>query len=272
MSKRANPTVIGAFVVGAVALAVVAILVLSGGQLFSERFRYIMYFEGSVKGLAVGAPVMFRGVRIGSVTDIRIEVKPDTNEEPKIPVYIELEPERITYVGAGSKRPRPENITKAVDRGFRGQLELQSLLTGKMFIQLDFHPDKPANFVGTDKKTLEIPTIPTPIQELSKRFEDFPIEEVLEHVASISEAIDRLVNAPELMEAIVAFDDALMQVKSTLATAEASIAENSQLHHDVSAALNELSSAARSVRFLADSLERRPDSLLRGKTETKGNR
>ena len=106
MSKRANATLIGAFVVGAIALAVTIVLVLAGGQLFTEQQQYVMYFKGSVKGLAVGAPVNFRGVKIGTVTNIQLIV--DTEELAfHIPVTVEIKNDSFTASGDGVKKLEP---------------------------------------------------------------------------------------------------------------------------------------------------------------------
>ena len=109
MSKQASPTLIGAFVVGAIALVVVGLLVFGGGRFFADRVTWVTYFPGSVKGLRVGAPVNFRGVRIGEVT--RIQVLYDEKDGSMlIPVVMQVLPEQITVidrVGAPqSERPR----------------------------------------------------------------------------------------------------------------------------------------------------------------------
>ncbi len=268
MSKRANPTVIGAFVAGAVALGVSAVLVFGGGELFRAKQEYVLYFEGSIKGLQVGAPVRFRGVKVGTVTDVRVVV--DTESfEVAIPVIVEIDPRSVTRLGE-DRAPRRLRIDQAIERGLRAQLQLQSLLTGQLFIQLDFYSDKPARFVASNGDIPELPTIPTPIQEIERKFSDFPIEEMLTKFQSTAEGIDRLVNAPETMQAIRSLNATLKQATATLATAESAIADESQLRYELSRTMAELSAAARSVRLLADELERRPDALLRGKARTGG--
>jgi len=102
MSKQANKTVIGIFVVGAIALVVIAIVVLGSGKFFKKTLKAVCYFEGSVGGLNIGAPVVFRGVRIGSVTDVILRGD-STKLIFTIPVYIEIEPDRLEIIGA---RPR----------------------------------------------------------------------------------------------------------------------------------------------------------------------
>ncbi len=123
MSKQANKTVIGGFVVGAVALAVVGIVIFGSGRFFAKTNRYVLYFEGSVKGLSVGAPVVFRGVKIGSVTDIRLVAIAKTLTI-NIPVFVEIAPERfrIELGLAIVFRPDPKKALKLlIDRGMRAR-------------------------------------------------------------------------------------------------------------------------------------------------------
>ena len=139
MSKQANKTLIGAFVVGAVALAVIGVLVFSSGEFFTEKRTFVMYFEGSVKGLDEGAPVIFRGVRIGSVTNIILRADPN-DLSITIPIFVEIEPERFEM--GGSRKHSPEETSRIlIQRGLKAELEMQSLVTGKLIVALDFFPD-----------------------------------------------------------------------------------------------------------------------------------
>jgi paraquat-inducible protein B len=200
MSKQANKTVIGIFVVGAIALAVVAVVVLGSGKFFKKTYRAVCYFEGSVGGLSIGAPVVFRGVKVGSVTDVILRSDPSTLTFT-IPVYIEIEPDKVTVVGPRPKRTG-ENLKRLIDRGLRASLETQSFVTGQMQVGLDFHPDKPAKFVAENKKELEIPTIPTPMQELTKKVQNLPIDQIFAKLSSVLDGIDKVVKDPEIPEAI----------------------------------------------------------------------
>jgi paraquat-inducible protein B len=213
MSKQANKTVIGIFVVGAIALAIAAVLILGSGKFFKQTFSAVCYFEGSVGGLNIGAPVVFRGVKIGSVTDVLLRFE-TTKLIFIIPVYIEIEPDKIGAIG-----PRPkkvgENLKIFIDRGLRASLEMQSFVTGQMQVGLDFHPEKPAKFVehGIDTKTPEIPTIPTPMQELAKKIQNLPIDQIFEKLASALDGIDKVVKSPEISEAIRSVNLALGDVR-----------------------------------------------------------
>ena len=99
MSKKANPTLIGVFVLGAAALVVIGLLTWSSGVFAPARDTYVLYFDGSVKGLDIGAPVLIRGVRVGSVTDIQVQIEPDPAQLFSVPVFIQIEPERIGVIG-----------------------------------------------------------------------------------------------------------------------------------------------------------------------------
>ncbi len=193
MSTKVNKTAIGAFVLGAIALLVAGVLVLGAGKFFKREHSYITYFDGSVKGLSVGSPVMFRGVKIGSVTDISITVD-QAKRQLKIPVIFTLEPEKFKGTKAQFQK-EPTSIREAVALGLRTQLQTQSFVTGQLMVSLDIFPDKPANYVGLYKQYEEIPSIPTPLEQLQKTLEDLPIKEIVEHLNSTIAGVDRLVNA-----------------------------------------------------------------------------
>jgi len=311
MAKQANKTLIGAFVVGAVVLAFAGIMIFSSGKFFTEKNKYVLYFDGSVRGLDIGAPVTFKGVRIGSVTDIKLYV---ANEQfdLKIPIFIEIEPDRITDSptfkkergGQTLKEYRKEmrktgKIMKLlIDRGLRAQLNAQSMVTGKLLIQLDFFPDTPVKLVGMESDFQEIPTIPSTLDQIVKTIEEIPYAEIADKLKLTIDGIERLVNAPELKETIVTLNDTLKEIKNLAHTAdgklgpltasvtdtlsttrealEASRATITQLGdnlsdqspiitYELSEALKELTTAARSLKVLTDYLQQHPESLLRGK-------
>ena len=211
MSKRANKTLIGIFVLGAIALLVIAIVLLGSGKFFRETFEAVCFFDGSVGGLNVGASVVFRGVKIGSVKDIvlRYDVK---NSEFMIPVYIEIEPHRLEALGPAPVKTG-ENLEALIEKGLRAQLEMQSIVTGQLQVGLDLLPDKPAKFVGADPRYPEIPTVPTPLQELAKKIGKIPIEEIFEKLLRAVEGVEKVVNSPEIKEAIRSVNLALEDVR-----------------------------------------------------------
>jgi paraquat-inducible protein B len=194
--SKANPALIGGFVVGAIALIVIGLLVFGGTSWFAQRSTYIAYFPGSVKGLQVGAPVDFRGVNIGEVTDIKVVFDPK-DVTARIPVVMQFDPSRITVVGmepTGSYEDRVEGLIKA---GFRAQLQSQSLLTGLLFVNLDFHKNAPSRLVGGDQPYPEIPTIPSGMEQLQQSAGDIAAElpNVLNNLNNVLTSIDNELKA-----------------------------------------------------------------------------
>jgi paraquat-inducible protein B len=217
MSKHANPTLIGIFVAGAVGLIVAGILIISGGKLLlTDKTSYVLHFEGSVKGLNIGSPVSFRGVNIGTVTDIQLVVK-EEESGVRIPVIIEIDNTKFIRRQAGkSLLGDDDSIAGLVAAGLRGQLQLQSLLTGQLFIQINFLPNTPVNLVeyDTSRWTLqEIPTIQSPIEKIGELLEDIPMEKLKDSLLAGIEGFDRLVNSEELQQSITALHAALVDVR-----------------------------------------------------------
>ena len=192
MSRRANPSVIGAFVLGAVGLAVAAVLVFGSGTFFEERNPFVLYFDSSVKGLEVGSPVIFQGVEVGTVTTVNALINFETGVVA-IPVYIEIVRGRVTVVGD----PGVEGgVASEIKRGMRARLKSLSLITGKLYVDLDYYPDKPAVFKGFDPDTPEIPTIPSEFDEIRatvgqfiKELRKLPLSELVDSLASASSGI-----------------------------------------------------------------------------------
>ena len=211
MSKHANPTLIGIFVAGAIGLIVAGILIISGGKLLLvDKTNYVLYFQGSVKGLNIGSPVSFRGVNVGTVTDIQLVVDEEA-VDVRIPVIIEID--NTKFIRSQTARlQRKASIDELIDAGLRAQLQLQSLLTGQLLIQIDFFPNTQPNLVENDRYRSnyeEIPTIPTPIEIIGELLEGIPVDKLKNHIVSSIEGIDRLVNSEELKQTVIALRAAL---------------------------------------------------------------
>ncbi len=168
MAVRSKPILVGAFVIGALGLAIVAILVFGGMRFFTRTTRVMVVFSDSVAGLGVGSPVTFRGVPIGRVHEIQvqIDVRRQTNS---IPVYLDLEPARITFTDYSTRNVDAE-LTEAVRSGLRAQLISQSYVTGELSVNLDFHRDLPAAQALRAGGVIEIPTLPSDLEDLKDQF------------------------------------------------------------------------------------------------------
>jgi len=203
MSKKANKTAIGGFVVGALALIVAGVLIFGSGKFLTKTQAYVMYFEGSVKGLNVGAPLVFRGVKIGSVTRILLVANTD-DLSFQIPVFVETERRHFTLTGDKALDLSPkEQLELLVARGLRARLIAQSMVTGQLIVELDFHRDKPAKLVAGDSEYLEIPTIPSGVDNLIKQIAKAPIMDILNKVLSAVDGIEKAVNSREAKESLL---------------------------------------------------------------------
>ena len=315
MSQRANATLIGAFVVGAIALAVTAFLLLGNVGLFEDREKVVMYFTGSVDGLNKGAPVNVRGVKVGTVIDIEIEVHP-LDGEFLIPVIVQFEPDAVKDVRSLQvPDPDQDHLKYLIEElGLRAQLQLQSILTSQMAIQLDYHPNTEFHYHG-DGELPEIPTIPMAFEKITEQLQELPIEQMLNDIASTLASINKIVSSPDTMETIQSLNRAaktidelaisinhklqpltdntnntlksidelaqtanrnigpladntnttLRDAQKALRDIDALLNENSTQVYNLSIALEEITRAARSVRIFAETIERQPETLLKGK-------
>ena len=219
MSKPVSKTAVGAFVLCALTLFVLSILWLGSSRLFSNDMEYVLYFDGSVSGLSTGAPVVFRGVPMGSVTRINL-VANARDSNVTIPVYIRID-ERSFVLAKNASAPgegfHEEIIRRMVQRGMRARLQLQSLITGQYRIELDFYPGSPANFRSSTPED-EIPTIPSPMDTLQSTIQRLPLERM---AASLNTVLQNLANALEqnrLERGLTAFADTFEEMRDLLRT------------------------------------------------------
>ena len=212
MGKQASRTVIGAFVVGAIALAVAGVLVFGSGKLLSKQARFVMFFDGSLKGLQVGAPVVMQGVKIGEVTDIYVMADPATLEF-FTPVFVKIDPGKIRVAGQETttwkmRKEEYSDYQALVKKGMKAQLVLQSYVTGQLWIGLGLYPDKPVRLVGMIKDVPEIPTIPPTLDELEKTIGELPVKQIVWKLDNVMTGIDRIVNSPEMQRTVVNLEKA----------------------------------------------------------------
>jgi paraquat-inducible protein B len=216
MSKQANKTAIGVFVVGAVVLAVAAIIVFGSGKFFTKSNFFVAYFKGSVKGLRVGAPVVFRGVKIGEVTQIRLySNRKDLTIE--IPVILKVEPDSFRYIGPTVVEDK-NNFNELVKMGLRAQMELQSFVTGQQMINIDFFPDTPVHLKGDEgidlgKDIHEVPTIETFQQKIGKTLEEVPIGELVESLKNSMKGIESFVTSEGLAKSLHYFEQTMKETR-----------------------------------------------------------
>ena len=263
--------------------------------------NYLLYFDGSVRGLTKGAPVEFRGIQIGQVLDVTLNIDVD-QRSVRIPVLIEIESDRFSTSG-----PRPEGeerqqmMDSLVKRGLRAQLKTGNLLTGQLLVDFDFHEEAEPARIDWKGDAPVFPTVPAPLEEMTTslvqllhKLERIPIEEIGSNLRETTSGASKLVNSAQLREAIFALNEtaqqarqmttklntdltpqaetAIKQLNQTLEQARQTLEDlggavnpDSALYGELKRTLTELADAARSIRVMADYLERHPDALIKGK-------
>jgi paraquat-inducible protein B len=195
MSKKANPTSIGLFIVVGVALGVIGLITFSSGKLFSKQHRFILYFDASLKGLSPGAPVKLRGVTIGSVAEVLI-ARNQANTDFSMPVVVDIDPELLHArsdrgLSIGDRRTFDDLVRK----GLRGKLDAESLVTGVLYVELQIVPNAPPPvFHQLVKEYPEIPTMPTTIQELLSNLANFDTQGISDKLNSLLSRLETAVS------------------------------------------------------------------------------
>jgi paraquat-inducible protein B len=200
MKRKASATLIGTFVVAGIALIAIAIIALAGNDLFTRKERTVMYFSGSVYGLQVGAPVVFRGVRVGSVESIDIFYD-RKNDSYAIPVVAVLDSSAVS--GLDGKRGAEPALPALVERGLSAQLSMQSLLTGLLYVDLDLRPKLDGQLRGSTRRAeVEIPTTATAIQNLRDQFDGMDFRRLADDISAIASSARAVVSGPQLKQAM----------------------------------------------------------------------
>jgi len=247
---------------------------------------YMLAFKESVRGLTVGAPVDFRGVVIGEVTSINLEIDTKTRDLNML-VGVNIYPERMRAKAVGELAKRRQDprvlINHLVERGLRAQLKTGNILTGQLYIGLDLFPMSPKAKVNWAANPPQFPTTPTSLTELqatlaklSDRIDKLPLEDVVGELRQAVQSLDKTLQSTN--EAVRRIDgevvpevrSAMEEARKTLATARQAMASDAPLQQDLREALRELGRSAQSLRTLTDYLERHPESLIRGKSDGKG--
>lgn len=291
MAKKTNPAVIGAFVAGALVLALAAVVVWGSPTLFERKYQYVCYFDGSVNGLVRGAPMKYRGVEVGVVKDIRVRYR-QAPDDHRIPVFVESYGKRLRELG-GEQEPTPETLRALIARGLRARLATQSLVTGVLYIGLDFAPGTPVRLSELpDGGMAEIPTLPTELEEATKSVTDVlanlkaaDFKGMIESISGAADGVSDLTRTPalrttlqELPGVVTAVHELAKTADKTVGragvvvedahemveTARGTIAPHAPLSVDVAQTLSDVDKAAVAVRELADFLRRNPHAIVAG--------
>ncbi|RAB97885.1 mammalian cell entry protein [Burkholderia multivorans] len=240
-----------------------------------QPLQVVMNFNQSLRGLGIGAPVDFRGIVLGEVTNIGIDYDPKTKNFT-MPVTMNVYPERLgrrfrETIASKGEAARLEIVQRLVQHGLRGQLRTGNLLTSQLYVALDFFPKAPPAKVDVSHQPLELPTVPNTLDELqlqvadiAKKLDKVPFDQIGANLNSALSNADKLFKQLDTQVAPEA-RDTLSAAKQTFSTAEATLQQDSPLQSDVRGALKELTRTLQSLNALADYLERHPESLIKGK-------
>lgn len=260
-------------------------------QRFEVKEYYLVYFTENVRGLVPGAPVEFRGLKIGEVLDVRLVFDLST-QDVEVPVLLEIEPERI--VGASLEPDDPEGLREAVLHGLRARLKAGNLLTGRRVIDFDFYPDAPEANVDFSQQYPVLPVMPSPLAGIAEgmasivgKLNEMPLEEIGKNLETASAGLGDAVGDGQLADSIermavvlanleqVSADfkgeitpqmaETLRETQMTMEELRRGLAAGSPLRQEMRRLLVEMADAAQSIRLLTDYLERNPESLVFGK-------
>ncbi|MFZ2170660.1 MAG: MlaD family protein [Methylococcaceae bacterium] len=259
MSKPVNPYTIGAFLVGSLALLITAILIFGGGQFLKKKTEFVIYFDGALNGLNVGAPVKLQGVQIGTVKEISLELDPKAIQISK-PVVIEIDPAKIMdssgqpWQAALTLKQRQQNAKRLIDAGIKAQLQTQSLLTGLLYVEFNFFPGEPVKLTKLNYKDLpELPSIPTTADQLKNtademltKFRQLPIEDIVKDLAATLKEIRDIATSDELKKNRAALTKTLGETEKLIAN----------LNRNLDPMLNNMNSTVTDTRTMVQQFTR----------------
>lgn len=252
MQKTPNKKMIGLFTIFGIAIFVIIIFLFVGNKILSKNENEIvMYFDESVKGLSIGSSISFRGVEIGKVS--KIDLVADTkNLNFSIPVYAILDKNQTFRIfNNGEVKDKKKFLKDLVGKGLKARLMTQSYLTGQLYVELEILPNIPIIFKGSNyyDNVIEIPTILSPLSEISKGFQDLPIRQILNNFNNLLINFDKY--SPILFTNINKI--LLNDIGNTT--------------NNINKTLNELQNTFKTIRNFIDYLDRHPEALLKGKKE-----
>lgn len=231
MSKPVSPYAIGLFMIGALVLLIAALMIFGGGQLLKKKSEYVIYFDSALNGLNIGAPVTLQGVQIGTVKEISLELDEHSARIIK-PVVIQLDSEMVLnteghpFKAATTLQERQENAKRLIDAGIKAQLQTQSLLTGLLYVEFNFHLSSPLNLTGLHYKNLaELPAVPSTedqikntAEEILAKIRKLPLEAMVNDLSSTLKAVREIAASDELKQNRQALTRSLNETEKLVAT------------------------------------------------------
>ena len=254
---------------------------------YSTKLSFVTYFESSVRGLSRGAPVEFFGIQIGTVTNVALELNPASGEA-RVRVRLEVQPERIMSEDAIKTEDTLDGTRRLVQRGMRAQLQTASYLTGQRVVALDFVSNpRPADVV-MDGGDIVLPSagggldnILVAASDIAGKLDRLPLDQIGQNLSGVLSSTTGAMNSVQdlvkkadagltptlkrLPEITAGLQDAVAKAGRTAGSIEASYGNNSQFQRELERAMTQVGDTARSIRLLADFLDRHPEALVRGR-------
>ncbi len=260
---------------------------------YAIKRYYMVYFNQNVRGLSPGAPVELKGIRIGEVVDVNLEINHESYGV-RIPVLIMVEPERIdvlvTSVGVltdkediqeelvSENRDVRYDVSKQVELGLRAQLKTGNLLTGQLYVDVDFYPDAPPAKADLTGKYPVIPTLPKPLEQITesvvrilKNVEKIPFEAIGQNLDQSIKALNETLQVAEKTmggvneEILPSLKLALDDFQKTMDGIDQTLGADSAMNYNARNVMSEMTATIRSLRALIDYVERNPQSVIFGK-------
>lgn len=243
-------------------------------KVYTKTLKFVMHFTGSIRGLALGAPVQLRGLPIGKVIDITLEIDEKT-AEISVPVIVELELERIRKINNLANISDKELINQLIDKGLRAQLQTGSLLTGQLLVDLDFYPNSKISYSHSHNPYPEFPTMQSSFDQFTRtanvildKISKLPLEETSRQ---INQTLSSLQTTSQAATATLkSGQHSIDKLDGTLTSAQQvlkSFEKGSTTQYQIEQLLLELTETASSLKQLTDYLEQHPEALVRGKKE-----
>jgi len=215
--KKNNPVAIGAFMVGSLALGVLFIIFFSASDIFKEKHEFVAFFSGSVKGLSVGSPVLFRGVPVGQVKSIQLLLSGGETDTVWIPVVFEVKSDSVVNVDDMRVEDPEKYVQKLIDEGLRAKLIMGSLVTGQLIVMLDFYPDEPAHYFGKVEHIQEIPTTVSDMEKIEEILEGLNLRDLVEEATDSFELINELLRSKNLSRGLEGFSNTMEHTEAMAA-------------------------------------------------------
>ncbi len=226
MSGKANPKTVGVFIVGAVVLAAASVVMFGSGKLFAETYPFMIFFDGAVDGLSVGAPVKYRGVDVGTVKEVNISISSQNFADVRMPVVIELNARKIhKHTSTEVRLGNQAFVDSMIDGGLRATLATGSLVTGTRHVAIDIYPDAPPPPEHPETDYFVIPTHTTGFEQLENdikafidKLGDIDPARVMASIDNLVAGLDTVVSTvlPELLAGLPATIDNLNETMNAV--------------------------------------------------------